>query len=58
MNRGNLNSRLREKLRQLGPRKPERSVPVGWWQDSRGVSQPPGSYLDPSLRRKKSDGRD
>lgn len=24
--------------------------PVGWWQDSRGVHQPPGSYLDPSLR--------
>jgi hypothetical protein len=26
------------------------TAPVGWWQDSRGVSQPPGSYLDPSLR--------
>jgi len=24
--------------------------PVGWWQDGRGVNQPPGSYADPSLR--------
>lgn len=25
-------------------------VPVGWWQDSKGIMQPPGSYLDVSLR--------
>jgi hypothetical protein len=25
-------------------------VPVGWWQDSKGRMQPPGSFLDPSLR--------
>ena len=24
--------------------------PAGWWQDSKGRMQPPGSYLDPSLR--------
>jgi len=24
--------------------------PAGWWQDSKGRNQPPGSYLDPSLR--------
>jgi hypothetical protein len=24
--------------------------PVGWWQDHKGTMQPPGSYLDPSLR--------
>jgi hypothetical protein len=24
--------------------------PVGWWQDSKGRMQPPGSYLSPSLR--------
>lgn len=27
----------------------ERS-PTGWWQDSKGRAQPPGSYLDHSLR--------
>jgi len=25
-------------------------VPVGWWQDSKGTMQPPGSYMDSSLR--------
>jgi hypothetical protein len=25
-------------------------VPAGWWQDSKGRTQPPGSYLDPSRR--------
>jgi hypothetical protein len=25
-------------------------APSGWWQDSDGVHQPPGSYADPSLR--------
>jgi len=24
--------------------------PAGWWQDSKGRMQPPGSFLDPSLR--------
>lgn len=24
--------------------------PTGWWQDSKGRAQPPGSYLDASLR--------
>jgi hypothetical protein len=24
--------------------------PTGWWQDSKGRAQPPGSFLDPSLR--------
>lgn len=24
--------------------------PAGWWQDSKGRMQPPGSYLDRSLR--------
>jgi hypothetical protein len=24
--------------------------PTGWWQDSNGAMQPPGSYLDPTLR--------
>lgn len=24
--------------------------PIGWWQDSKGRAQPPGSFLDPSLR--------
>lgn len=24
--------------------------PVGWWQDSKGRAQPPGSFLDASLR--------
>jgi hypothetical protein len=24
--------------------------PAGWWQDKKGTMQPPGSYLDPSLR--------
>jgi hypothetical protein len=38
------------KLEQLRPRKPEGQIPVGWWQDAKGRSQPPGSYLDPSLR--------
>ena len=26
--------------------------PVGWWQDARGVNQPPGSHRDPSLQVK------
>jgi hypothetical protein len=25
-------------------------APVGWWQDSKGRMQPPGSFLSPSLR--------
>ena len=25
-------------------------VPAGWWQDSKGRMQPPGSFLDPALR--------
>jgi hypothetical protein len=25
-------------------------APVGWWQDSRGRKQPPGSFLSPELR--------
>jgi hypothetical protein len=25
-------------------------APVGWWQDSKGTMQPPGSFLSPSLR--------
>jgi hypothetical protein len=24
--------------------------PTGWWQDRKGRMQPPGSFLDPSLR--------
>jgi len=24
--------------------------PTGWWQDGKGRMQPPGSFLDPSLR--------
>lgn len=24
--------------------------PVGWWQDAKGRAQPPGSFLDASLR--------
>lgn len=24
--------------------------PVGWWQDSRGQMQPPGSFVSASLR--------
>ena len=24
--------------------------PAGWWQDSKNRMQPPGSFLDPSLR--------
>lgn len=24
--------------------------PTGWWQDSKNRMQPPGSYLDPTLR--------
>ena len=24
--------------------------PAGWWQDAKGRMQPPGSFLDPSLR--------
>ena len=27
-------------------------TPTGWWQDSKGQMQPPGSFLDPSLRVK------
>jgi hypothetical protein len=26
-------------------------APVGWWQDEKRNEQPPGSFLDPSLRR-------
>jgi hypothetical protein len=25
-------------------------APVGWWQDSKGQMQPPGSFLSPALR--------
>jgi hypothetical protein len=25
-------------------------APVGWWQDGKGLMQPPGSFLSPSLR--------
>lgn len=25
-------------------------APTGWWQDSKGRAQPPGSYADSSLR--------
>jgi hypothetical protein len=27
-------------------------TPTGWWQNSKGQMQPPGSFLDPSLRVK------
>jgi len=27
-----------------------RQAPVGWWQDAKGLMQPPGSFLSPSLR--------
>ena len=46
---------LISQIAQVLLRKPERQVPTGWWQDEKGISQPPGSYADPSLRR---DGRD
>lgn len=26
------------------------SAPIGWWQDSKGRMQPPGSFSSPSLR--------
>jgi hypothetical protein len=44
---------LIEKLKALQPRKPVVQVPVGWWKDAKGVSQPPGSSADPSLRVEK-----
>jgi hypothetical protein len=25
-------------------------APIGWWQDSKGRMQPPGSFMSPSLR--------
>jgi len=37
-------------LEKLIPSKEPAQVPVGWWQDAKGRSQPPGSYLDPSKR--------
>ena len=42
--------RFVERIRELQPKKPQRQVPSGWWQDDKHVEQPPGSYLDPSLR--------
>jgi hypothetical protein len=36
-------------LLSLKPTYPQ--APVGWWQDAKRNEQPPGSFLDPSLRR-------
>ncbi len=41
---------LATQLQRLRPRKSEGQIPVGWWKDAKHRSQPPGSYLDPSLR--------
>jgi len=29
--------------------------PVGWWQDSKGQMQPPGSFVSTSLRARPED---
>ena len=44
-----LASRLQQ-LQELRPKKSQLQIPVGWWQDAKHRNQPPGSYLDPSLR--------
>lgn len=31
--------------------------PAGWWQDSKGRAQPPGSFADSSLRTTGESGR-
>src|SRR5208282_1796073 len=45
---------LVEKRPQTSRRRPPLTKyvqkPAGWWQDSKGRMQPPGSFLDPSLR--------
>jgi len=41
---------LRNLLDRFRPARELPQIPTGWWQDAKRVAQPPGSFLDSSLR--------
>ncbi len=47
--------KLSDKLKELKNKRSPQQIPTGWWKDAKHRSQPPGSYLDPSLRRGPND---